>query len=384
MQTKTNIPALRFPEFEGAWVEKKLGEILKIGNGRDYKHLEKGDVPVYGTGGYMTSVNDFLYEGESVGIGRKGTIDKPIFLKGKFWTVDTLFYTHSFKKATPFFIFLLFQRISWKKYNEASGVPSLSKSTLEKIEVSLPTLPEQQKIAAFLSAVDARIQALQRKKELLQAYKKGLMQQLFAQTLRFKDAQGRDFPDWEEKRLGEVFERVVRKNKENNQNILTISAQDGLISQTEYFNNSVAAKDVTGYYLLHENDFAYNKSYSKGYPMGATKRLIKYKKGAVSTLYICFRVQKGNDPEFYSHYFESGKLNKELQKIAQEGARNHGLLNMSVVEFFRDVSVLVPDILEQQKIAAFLGSMDAAIGQVQAQVAQMQRWKQGLLQQLFV
>src|SRR5690606_22718186 len=138
------------------WEEKRLGEILIIGSGKDYKHLKEGDIPVYGTGGYMLSVRDYLYAGESVGMGRKGTIDKPIYLTGKFWTVDTLFYTHSFKKVLPFFVFIVFQQMDWKKYNEASGVPSLSKSTLEKIKIYLPSLPEQQKIADFLSILDRK------------------------------------------------------------------------------------------------------------------------------------------------------------------------------------------------------------------------------------
>ena len=98
------VPKLRFKEFSGEWEEKKLGEIFKIGSGKDYKHLNKGDVPVYGTGGYMTSVDQYLYDGESVCIGRKGTIDKPRFIDGKFWTVDTLFYTHSFKGVKPKFV----------------------------------------------------------------------------------------------------------------------------------------------------------------------------------------------------------------------------------------------------------------------------------------
>lgn len=92
----------------------KLEDVLEIGSGRDYKHLKEGNIPVFGTGGFMTSVEGFLYEGESVGIGRKGTIDKPVFLKGKFWTVDTLFYTHSFKQVFPKFIYYLFLQINWK------------------------------------------------------------------------------------------------------------------------------------------------------------------------------------------------------------------------------------------------------------------------------
>ena len=111
------------------WKSTKIGNVLSIGSGRDYKHLEDGNIPVYGTGGYMLSVDSYLYDGESVCIGRKGTINKPIFLKGKFWTVDTLFYTHTFRSITPRFCYYLFTTIDWLKYNEASGVPSLSKVT---------------------------------------------------------------------------------------------------------------------------------------------------------------------------------------------------------------------------------------------------------------
>ena len=127
----------------------------------------------------MTFVDEFLYDGESVGIGRKGTIDKPVFLTGKFWTVDTLFYTHSFEGVLPKFIFAIFQRINWQKYNEASGVPSLSKKTIEKIEISFPSLPEQQKIAESLTAIDTKIEALTQRLEATKEFKRGLLQKMF-------------------------------------------------------------------------------------------------------------------------------------------------------------------------------------------------------------
>ncbi len=176
-----NIPQLRFPEFKGEWEKKKLGEILTIGSGRDYRHLGDGEIPVFGTGGLMTKVDEYLYDGETVCIGRKGTIDKPMYYNGKLWTVDTLFYTHSFINSIPKFVYNLFQRVNWKQHNEAGGVPSLSKSTIEQIELVQPTLPEQTKIASFLTAVDEKIQALKKKHSLLEQYKKGVMQKLFSQ-----------------------------------------------------------------------------------------------------------------------------------------------------------------------------------------------------------
>jgi type I restriction enzyme S subunit len=175
------VPKYRFSEFEnnGKWKEKTLEELFEIGNGRDYKHLSKGDIPVYGSGGYMLSVNEYLYNGESVCIGRKGTIDKPIFLKGKFWTVDTLFYTHSFKDCLPKFIYYIFQNINWLKHNEAGGVPSLSKTNIYKIETFVPKPKEQQKIAECLSSLDDLIATQAEKIEQLKLQKKGLMQGLF-------------------------------------------------------------------------------------------------------------------------------------------------------------------------------------------------------------
>lgn len=174
---------LRFTYDDGSsfpdWEEKRLGDVLTIGSGRDYKHLGQGEVPVYGTGGYMTSVNDWLYDGESVCIGRKGTINSPVLLNGKFWTVDTLFYTHKFVGVIPRFVLAIFQRINWLKYSEASGVPSLSKSTIERIEVKIPHLDEQRKIADALSALDDKIATVAAQVNQMQAFKNGLLDQMF-------------------------------------------------------------------------------------------------------------------------------------------------------------------------------------------------------------
>ena len=174
---------IRFKQEDGSdypeWEEKEIGNVLKIGSGKDYKHLNTGEIPVYGTGGIMLYVDEFLYDGDSVGIGRKGTIDKPVFLKGKFWTVDTLFYTHSFVKILPFFVYVTFQTINWKKYSEASGVPSLSKSTIERIKVQVPTLDEQNDITNYLMLLDNKINIVACQVDKMKTWKKGLLQQMF-------------------------------------------------------------------------------------------------------------------------------------------------------------------------------------------------------------
>jgi type I restriction enzyme S subunit len=208
------------------------------------------------------------------------------------------------------------------------------------------------------------------------------MQKLFSQELRFKDDDGKEFPKWVKKMLGEVAERVVTKNTEENTNVLTISAQYGLISQLDFFTKSVSAKNLTGYYLLSKDDFAYNKSYSNGYPLGAIKRLKMYDKGVVSTLYICFSFREVVNFLFMEQYFESGTHNRQIEKVAQEGARNHGLLNIGVGDFF-NTEIIVPNLDEQTKIANFLSAIDDKINHTQIQIKQTEHYKKGLLQQMF-
>ena len=161
------------------WRTVRIGEFLRIGNGKDYKHLGIGKIPVYGTGGQMLLVNDYLYDGESVCIGRKGTIDTPMFLKGKFWTVDTLFYTYDFKDVLPKFCYYLFLQINWKLYNEGTGVPSLSKSTTENIKVKIPSLEQQQKICSVLDCYEHKTKSEEQILELYLSEKQYLLRQMF-------------------------------------------------------------------------------------------------------------------------------------------------------------------------------------------------------------
>ena len=165
---------------------------------------------------------------------------------------------------------------------------------------------------------------------------------------------------------------------------MTISAQYGLINQEEFFKKGIASEDKSNYYLMYSGEFAYNKSYSNGYPFGAIKRLSLYDKGVVSPLYICFFANKDNTcPEFYQHYFEGGKLNSEIHAIAQEGARNHGLLNISVEDFFY-THIIVPPIEEQKKIADILSSQDKVIELCERKLEQLKRMKKYYLQNMFL
>jgi type I restriction enzyme S subunit len=167
------------------WEVKNVGKLLKIGHGRDYKNLKSGNVPVYGTGGYMTSVNDYLYEGETVCIGRKGTIDKPFYHTGKIWTVDTLFYTYGFNGCIPKFIYYAFCLVDWLAMNEASGVPSLTSKNIEDVLLRIPpSKAEQTAIANVLSDMDAEIATLETKLAKYRTLKTGMMQQLLTGKIR--------------------------------------------------------------------------------------------------------------------------------------------------------------------------------------------------------
>ena len=188
--------------------------------------------------------------------------------------------------------------------------------------------------------------------------------------------------DWSIVRLKDKFDRITTKNKKGLTNVLTISAQHGLINQEEYFNKSVASKNLSNYTVLEKGDFAYNKSYSTGYPYGAIKKLKKYDEGVVSPLYICFRPSKNNkSPDFYEQYFEAGMLNREIHAIAQEGARNHGLLNISIGDFF-NTFIIDADEKELNKIAEILNTWDKAIELKEKLIEQKKELKKGLMQKL--
>ncbi|MGQ7337965.1 restriction endonuclease subunit S, partial [Streptococcus suis] len=174
------VPKRRFPGFTDAWELRKLGEVVEVCSGRDYKHLGVGSIPVYGTGGYMLSVSEALSKNnDAIGIGRKGTIDSPYILRAPFWTVDTLFYCIPNDGFTLEFAYSIFQNINWKSMDESTGVPSLSKNGINNVKVLTPKIKEQSAIGTFFSTLDRHITLHQRKLEKLKNLKKALLNELF-------------------------------------------------------------------------------------------------------------------------------------------------------------------------------------------------------------
>ena len=178
-QNDSVIPRLRFANFIKPWEHHQLKEVLKINSGRDYKHLNEGDIPVYGTGGYMLSVDGKLSNVDGIGLGRKGTIDKPQYLKAPFWTVDTLFYLTPLPNHDIYFLFTLTQSINWKTMDESTGVPSLSKAVIEKVTRTFPSLEEQQKIGSFFKQLDETIFHHQQKIDNIHSLKRTLLNKMF-------------------------------------------------------------------------------------------------------------------------------------------------------------------------------------------------------------
>ena len=188
---------------------------------------------------------------------------------------------------------------------------------------------------------------------------------------------------WRVERLSDFADRVTRKNSKNETDLpLTISSKDGLVDQVSYFNKTVASKDMSGYYLLKNGEFAYNKSYSVGYDFGSIKRLDRYPMGALSTLYICFALKK-HDSDFIKAYFDSLKWYREIYMISAEGARNHGLLNVPTEEFFDTKHYLPENTEEQRKIADFLITLERRIEAQQSLVDNLKKYKRGLLRTVF-
>lgn len=261
------------------------------------------------------------------------------------------------------------------------SVYGVSKTNLSKVKLALPPLAEQRKIAAILSTCDIAIENCEKLITVKFSNKRALMQQLLTGRKRFLGFEKRD---WVEVRLSDVFDRVTRKNNEGNTNVVTISARRGFVRQNEFFNKFVASETLDNYFLVQKGEFCYNKSYSNGYPWGATKRLKEFEKAVVTTLYICFKLRNetNHSEEFFEHFFEFGSLERGLTKIAHEGGRAHGLLNVTPSDFFTLKITIPPTIEEQKRIAAVLNACDAEINLLTKKLEALKNQKRGLMQQL--
>ncbi|WP_398572577.1 restriction endonuclease subunit S [Staphylococcus aureus] len=403
---------MRFPGFKGEWEEKKLEDIGTLKNG-----INK-DKESFGYGFPFVNLND-VFNSKEIQIKNLSLINSTYKEREEYnlQKGDTLFIRSSVKpsgvgltkvieidlKNVVFSGFLIRFRnnnlaVNFKKFifnsisvrkqilslSSTSANTNINQESLKKVKIPIPCMDEQQKIGQFFSKLDRQIELEEQKLELLQQQKKGYMQKIFSQELRFKDENGNDYSDWEEKQLGEVADRVIRKNKNfESKKPLTISGQLGLIDQTEYFSKSVSSKNLENYTLIKNGEFAYNKSYSNGYPLGAIKRLTRYDSGVLSSLYICFSIKSEMSKDFMEAYFDSTHWYREVSGIAVEGARNHGLLNISVNDFFT-ILIKYPSLEEQKKIGDFFIKLDRQIELEEQKLELLQQRKKALLKSMLI
>ena len=245
----TREPRCFLGSFDFSWEQRKLGELVDVCSGRDYKHLSEGTIPVYGTGGYMLSVNDALsYDRDAIGIGRKGTIDRPYILKAPFWTVDTLFYAIPREKADLNFAFDIFQNIDWKKKDESTGVPSLSKTAINDIDVLAPKHGEQQTIGQFFAAIDHLITLHQRQHFLHSTPDISLSVRLIHPFYT---------SSWEQRKFEEI---AVRSSVICSDDTLPRVEYEDIVSGTGRLNKDIYAKQSSKSGIaFHQGDVLYGK-----------------------------------------------------------------------------------------------------------------------------
>ena len=249
---------------------------------------------------------------------------------------------------------------------------------VSKIKIPFPPLGEQRKIAEILRTWDEAIETAEAELKAKQERKRWLAMRLISGESRLSGCSGK----WQKVRLADLFERVMQKNEELCERCLTISAEKGLVDQREYFDRRISSADTSGYFLMKRGDFAYNRSYSNGYPYGVVKRLNAFDVGTVTTLYLVFTPRNRTfDPLYMEHVFDSGILNKGLRTIVQEGARAHGLLNVKAEDFFSLV-VFIPDLNEQSKISKLLSDAQTQITDCESHLELLRNQKRGLMQKL--
>lgn len=373
---KLNVPNLRFKEFQGEWITYKIKDVLSIGNGRDYKHLSNGEIPVFGTGGYMTSVDECLYDGETTFIGRKGSINKPFYYNGKFWTVDTLFYTHSFNGITPKFTYCLFQTINWLKYNEASGVPSLSKDTIEKIKIKIPGLEEQNKIAKLLSLLDERIATQNKIIDKLQSLIKGLNDTLYAQH---SDEVMTSFAE-----LGTSYSGLSGKSAQD------FGSGKPFITYLNVYSNNiinkndfqyVAIKDGEKQNIVEYGDVLFTLSSETPNEVGIGSVFLGKEKVYLNS--FCFGIHITNKEVAFSPYLSYYVSSTAFRKFIYPYAQGSTRFNLCKADFEK-ASIKLPTLENQKRIYSILSHIDNKIITERQMLDLYNSQKQYLLRQMFI
>lgn len=417
MSEKRRVPKLRFPGFTDDWEQRKVTDLGEIYIGlvttmtehyTDKGHLlirnsdikdgyfEFGENPIYLDEEFSEQNNSRMHQlGDVItvhtgDIGTSAVIGENEINSIGFATI----VTRPNQEVLDSNYFATYLNTDTHKQWAVSmatgdGRSNYNLKDYTKLVVPIPQIEEQKKIAACVGTLNNLITLHQRELEHTKDLKKSLLQKMFPKNgercpkIRFPGFTD----DWEQRKLEEIVERVTRKNQDLVSELpLTISAQYGLIDQNEFFDKRVASKDVSGYYLIYNGEFAYNKSTSSDAPWGAIKRLDRYENGVLSTLYIVFRIRSEEvvNSDFLVTYYDTSNWHKDIQAIAAEGARNHGLLNIAPADFFKTELMLPQDIEEQKRLGNYFKSLNDLITLHQRELEHLQLLKKGLLQQMFI
>ncbi|MCK9205021.1 MAG: restriction endonuclease subunit S [Bacteroidales bacterium] len=366
------------------WETKRLEEVcshFKSGFGITSDNISDfGNYPVFGGNGLRGYTDTYTHNGNFILIGRQGALCGNIQkISNKVYLSEHAIAVQIKENYSLDFLAYKLDFINLNRLSESSAQPDLAVEKLLRLRVGFPPFPEQTAIAECLSPWDEAISKTQALIKQKQLRKKWLMQQLLTGKKRLKGFEG----EWKKVRMKDLFERVTRKNAEVNTNVVTISVQQGFVLQTDFFNKSIASDILDNYFLVEKGEFCYNKSYSNGYPWGATKRLKDFDKAVVTTLYISFKIKDlwGNSGDFFEYFFEANSLDRGLTKIAHEGGRAHGLLNVTPGDFF-ELQIIVPAYNEQLAIAQRLQTADNEIALLKTKLDYLKEQKKGLMQVL--
>ncbi|HAT4186655.1 restriction endonuclease subunit S [Clostridium perfringens] len=401
-----NVPKLRFNGFDGELKSFKFKQLVKLQRGSSPRPIVK----------YITDSDDGVNwikigdvsKGETIINSTKEKITKEGALKSRFVQVGDLILSNSMSYGRPYimgidgyihdgwFVLrdyennfkrdylcqLLTSSVIQKQYKKlAAGgvVDNISSELVNSVSIKLPSLQEQEKIVNFLSKVDSIIEKQEKKVQYWNSYKKGMMQKIFSQKIRFKDENGMDYPEWEKKNLKYVLSEISEKTKENNQYEVLSSTANGVFKQSEYFNREIASADNTGYKILRLNQIVLSP---QNLWLGNINYNNKYDMGIVSPSYKIFNINKNLNEKYISYIIKTDRMLYGYKQASEQGAsvvrRN---LNM---DLFYDILINIPCVEEQEKIANFLSNIDNIIEKESKKLEELKQWKKGLLQQMFV
>ncbi|KDA47077.1 Type I restriction-modification system, specificity subunit S [Leuconostoc pseudomesenteroides 1159] len=385
MSKKT--PQIRFKGFTDDWEERKFADFIDVKSGKDYKHLNSGSIPVYGTGGYMLSVDRALSDIDAIGIGRKGTIDKPYLLKAPFWTVDTLFYAVPKQNIDLQFSLSIFKKINWKKFDESTGVPSLSKTVINSVGASVPSYEEQQKIGSFFQQLDETIALHQRKLDLLKEQKKGFLQKMFPKNgakvpeLRFEGFSD----DWEERKLGDVGDTFTGLTGKTKEDFGHGSAK--FVTYVNVFQNPIATLDQLDAVEIDEKqnqvqkgDVFFTTSSETPEEVGMSSVWTYDTKNVyLNSFTFGYRPRVSFDLNYMASMLRSPSIRKKITFLAQ-GISRYNISKTKMLE----IEIPAPNLSEQKKIGSFFKQLDDTIALHQRKLDLLKEQKKGFLQKMFV